>query len=103
MYLPGLSLSSRLLLLGGPHHTPTEAAALFLIRPNALHKVCELFRVSKPALLPWFELVIEASGLGGCGLEYQDCCSPRSFDPEFGALKRGFTVFSPDYPVKTLA
>lgn len=63
-YLPGLSTTSRILLMGGPHNVSTEAAALFVTRPNILRQLCRIFHVDKPAALPWFELVINRGRWG---------------------------------------
>lgn len=63
-YLPGLRPGSRVLLTGGPHNASTEAASLFLTRTDSVQQLCQLFHVSKPSQLPWFELLVEARALG---------------------------------------
>ncbi len=63
-YLPGLSSNNRVLLAGGPHTASTQAASLFLTRPDSLDTVLHLFHAAAPKALPWFELLVEARAIG---------------------------------------
>lgn len=63
-YLPGLTVGTHVLLAGGPHVASTEAACLFLTRPEAIAAVRKLFHVASAHPLPYFELLIEARALG---------------------------------------
>jgi hypothetical protein len=62
-YLPGLSPSNRVLLAGGPHAASTQAASLFLTRPDSLDTVLHLFHTGSPRSVPWFELLVEARAI----------------------------------------
>jgi hypothetical protein len=68
-YLPGLTAGSHVLLAGGPHVASTEAACLFLTRPEAMSSVRTLFHVRSARDLPYFELLIEARALGNAPWE----------------------------------
>lgn len=63
-YLPGLTAGTHVLLAGGPHVASTEAACLFLTRPEAVSAVRKRFHVKPSDRLPYFELLIEARALG---------------------------------------
>jgi hypothetical protein len=63
-YLPGLTPGTHVLLAGGPHVASTEAACLFLTRPESMDSVRKLFHVTSPQHLPYFELLLEARALG---------------------------------------
>jgi hypothetical protein len=63
-YLPGRSPRTRVLLAGGPHAASTQAASLFLTRPEFLSSLRRRLGLSTSGNLPWFEAVVEARALG---------------------------------------
>lgn len=62
-YLPGRSPRTRVLLAGGPHSASTQAASLFLTRPEFLTSLRARLAHASPGGLPWFEAVVEARAL----------------------------------------
>lgn len=62
-YLPG-TISTRVILAGGPHGASTRAALLFITRPDLYRSLRTSLLLPPFAPLPWFEAVIEARALG---------------------------------------
>lgn len=62
-YLPGVQQGTRVILAGGPHVASTEAAGLFLTRPDSFDVVRRMLQKSPGGQLPWFEAVLEARAL----------------------------------------
>jgi len=68
-YLAGLTAGTHVLLAGGPHIASTEAACLFLTRPESIALLRERFHTTSDRQLPYFELLIEARALGNAPWE----------------------------------
>ena len=61
-YLPG-SPGTKVILAGGPHKASTQAAALFLTRPDLFETLRRALGKENDGSFPWFEAVIEARAL----------------------------------------
>ena len=63
-YLPGRSPRTRVLLAGGPHAASTQAASLFLTRPEFFTSLRQRIPSTASGAFPWFEAVVEARAIG---------------------------------------
>jgi hypothetical protein len=61
-YLPG-SPGTKVILAGGPHKASTQAATLFLTRPDLFEALRRALGSGTDERFPWFEAVIEARAL----------------------------------------